>query len=129
MSNNFKTDFHGKLLNVGATHRFYYIDEDTDDDMAIVVPEGAEYFGILDPENALAYELFTSARDGIEARDSRRELAAADEVPMRPCKPGEFINVSNLDGSSAIGYFTLVFEGGQSLPDGTSNLTITDPGA
>lgn len=118
----------GKEFAVGETHRFYAI-TGANDDMAILVPVGARFFAILDPVEALAYEVHSAAVAGVEALDSRRNLVADDESPLRSVKPGEFINISHSDGATAIGVFTLLLEGGDSLPRGTSELTITDPGA
>ena len=124
----YMTSTRGREFPVGETHRFYAI-TGANDDMAILVPPGARYFAILDPVEILAYEVHSAATAGVEGLDSRRTLVADDETPLRPIKPGEFINISHNDGATAIGVFTLLFEGGDSLPRGTSNLTITDPGA
>jgi len=117
----------GKEFPVGETHRFYAI-TGANDDMAILVPVGARFFAILDPVEALAYEVHSAAAAGVEGLDSRRTLVADQEAPLRPVKPGEFINISHSDGVTAIGVFTLLLEGGDSMPRGTSGLTITDPG-
>lgn len=120
----------GREFPVGETHRFYYFNiGGGQDDLAIVVPIGARYFAILDPVENLAYEVNTAARAGIEALDSRREIVLDDEEPLRPVKPGEFINISHKDGATAIGVFTLILEGGDSLPIGAAALTTSDPGA
>lgn len=124
----FMKSVRGMEFPVGETHRFYRFSEATDD-FSILVPMGARFFAILDPVEALAYEVNSVARAGIEALDARREIVADDEEPLRPIKPGEFINISHQDGATGIGVFTLILEGGNSMPIGASNLTTSDPGA
>ena len=123
---NFKQTNDGRISPVGQTHRFYKFDLTAQDDISILIPYGCEYIGILDPESACSYEIFTSARAGITTNDARRNLAADEDAPMRPCKPGEYLNISVATGN--IEEITIVMEGGQSLPDGSDNLTTSDEG-
>ena len=119
-----------KPLAAGKTHRYYYFNDTDDgsenDDMSVAVPVGAEFYSVRKNANAIAVEVHSAARAGVDALDSRLNLAADSEEQLRPVKPGEFINFSVASGS--IGVLYLTFEGGQDLPDGTSNLTITDEG-
>lgn len=116
----------------GDTHRAYRFngtdDGSQNDDLSIQVPEGAEWFAIEDNANALAYEVHSAAAAGVEALDSRRLLAASGQMSLLPVKAGEFINISD-QADTAVGAFTLIFEGGTHLPRGVAGLTVSDPGA
>jgi len=116
----------------GKTHRAYRFNGSDDgsenDDLSILVPEGAQWMGIEDNTNALAYEIHSAAAAGVEALDSRRTVDAEASLGLVPVTPGEYINISD-QANSAVGAFTLIFEGGTSLPRGVGNLTVSDPGA
>jgi hypothetical protein len=113
-------------IAAGKTHRWYHFNGTDDgselDDLTIEVPPGAEFMAIRKPVENLAYEIHTAARAGVDARDSRCEIAAAATEPARPVTPGEFLNISNQDGSSEVGEFELMFEGAADLPNGVAAL-------
>ena len=119
---------HGREFPVGEVHRFYRLDIAADD-ASILIPVGARFAAILDPQEIIDYEMNSVSRAGIEALDARRRLEVDKETPLRPVKVGEFINISHSDGGTNIGVLTLILEGGNSLPIGAANLTVTDPGA
>lgn len=129
---NIKPAKDGRPAVAGQTHRAYRFngtdDGSQNDDLSILVPEGAEWFGIEDNANALAYEVHSVAAAGVEALSSRRLLAASGQMSLMPVKAGEFINISD-QANTAVGAFTLIFEGGTHLPRGVAGLTVSDPGA
>lgn len=129
---NIKSAKDGAPGVAGQTHRAYRFngtdDGSQNDDLSVVVPEGAEWFAIEDNANALAYEVHSAEAAGVEALDSRRLLAASGQMSLMPVKPGEIINISD-QANTAVGAFTLIFEGGTHLPRGVANLAVSDPGA
>lgn len=113
----------GDIVDSGKTHRAYYLDISADD-ASIKVPDGCTHFTIENNAQALAVEVYTGKRAGVEARASRRLFAASAVKAMSPVGNWEYINISHQDGSTNIGVLVILMEGAN-LPD---TLTVTDEG-
>lgn len=111
----------------GVTHRIYKI-TGAGDDVSIQVPPGTKFMAILQPVEALVYEVYGTARPAGADGLIGLPIAAAAEKPARPVSPGEFINVSHSDGTTAVGVFYLMLEGKNLPNDAELAALITDPG-
>lgn len=115
----------GMPMPHGVTSRRYKF-TGAGDDMSIRMPAGVKFAAIVHPVEALHVSFDTEAAV-VTGGTKFSPMAADGEEPLEPIEPGEYINISHADGTTAIGIFYLKLEG-KDLPADAEFFTTSDPG-
>lgn len=115
----------GQPMPFGKHTRTYWWDV-AGDDFSIKFPPGTKFAALVQPATAVHWSI-RSVAEVVTGTNYRIPLAAGSNEPLRPVEPGEYLNISHQDGSTAIGEIGLILEG-KNLPEDIAQIETSDEG-